>query len=178
MIQYDIDAIYNYSSVPKLSNDAYLIARIPDYLKYNLLNGTAYIFFKGIFQGESFIDLDISSDTLMLSVGRDRDIVVSREIQKDFISKSISGNTKKEQKAWSITLKNNKTTPINISVEDQYPISKTDDIKVDLVEDSGAIIDKSNGKLVWNIKMTPNEKKVINLRYSVKYPNGRPLIVE
>jgi hypothetical protein len=178
MVQYDIDALYNYSTVPKLSNDAFLIARIPDYLKYNLLNGKAYIFFKGIYQGESFIDLDTPSDTLTLSVGRDRDIVVSREIQKDYASKNTIGSTKKEQKAWSITLKNNKVTPINISIEDQFPISKTDDIKVDLIEESGAKIDKTTGKLLWDIKMAPNEKKTINLRYSVKYPNGRPLIIE
>jgi hypothetical protein len=178
MVQYDIDAIYNYSTVPKLSNDAFLIARIPDYVKYNLLNGTAYIFFKGIYQGESFIDLDTPGDTLTLSVGRDRDIVVSREIQKDFATKSITGNTKKEQKAWAITLKNNKITPINISIEDQFPVSKTDEIKVDLIEDSGAKIDKSTGKLLWDIKMGPNEKKIISLRYSVKYPNGKPVIIE
>jgi len=178
MVQYDINAIYNYSAVPKLTNDAFLIAKIPDYIKYNLLNGTAYIFFKGIYQGESFIDLDTPSDTLTLSVGRDRDIVISREIQKDFASKSITGNTKKEQKAWSITLKNNKITPINISIEDQFPVSKTDDIKVDLIEDSGAKIDKTTGKLRWDIEIAPNEKKIISLRYSVKYPNGKPLIIE
>ncbi len=178
MVQYDINAIYNYSAVPKLTNDAFLIAKIPDYIKYNLLNGTAYIFFKGIYQGESFIDLDTPSDTLTLSVGRDRDIVISREIQKDFASKSITGNTKKEQKAWSITLKNNKITPINILIEDQFPVSKTDDIKVDLIEESGAKIDKTTGKLLWDIKMAPNEKKIISLRYSVKYPNGRPIIIE
>ena len=51
MIQYDIDAQYDYSTVPKLSNDAFLIARIPDYYKYNLISGNAYIFLKGIYQG-------------------------------------------------------------------------------------------------------------------------------
>lgn len=178
MVEYEISAEYKYSAVPKLSNDAFLIARIPDYIKYNLLSGNAYIFFKGIYQGESFIDLDTSSDTLTLSVGRDKDIVISREIQKDFMSKSISGSTRKEQKAWTITIKNNKDVPINISIEDQYPISKIADIKVDLIENTGAIIDESTGKLLWDLKMTPKEKKEISLRYSVRYPNGRPIIIE
>jgi hypothetical protein len=178
MVEYEIGAEYKYSAVPKLSNDAFLIARIPDYIKYNLLSGNAYIFFKGIYQGESYIDLDTSSDTLTLSVGRDKDIVISREIQKDFISKSISGSTRKEQKAWTITIKNNKDIPINILIEDQYPISKIADIKVDLIENSGAIIDETTGKLLWDLKMTPKEKKEINLRYSVRYPNGRSIIIE
>jgi hypothetical protein len=178
MIQYDIDAEYDYSAVPKLSKDAYLIAKIPDYVKYSLMNGNANIFFKGIYQGESYIDLDTPGDTLTLSVGRDRDIVISRDIQKDYINKSISGNTRKEQKAWTITIKNNKNIPVNISVEDQFPVSKTDDIKVDLIENSGAKTDGTTGKLIWDLKMAPNEKKIINLRYSVKYPSGRALLVE
>jgi hypothetical protein len=178
MVQYDIDPEYKYSTVPKLSNDAFLIARIPDYIKYNLLSGNANIFFKGIYQGESYIDLDISSDTLTLSIGRDNDIIISRETQKDFTSKSVLGSTKKEQKAWNLTLKNNKDIPISISVEDQYPISKTDEIKVDLVENSEAIIDKHTGKLIWNLNMAPKEKKEILLRYSVRYPFGSALIVD
>ena len=178
MVQYEIDAEYKYSVVPKLSNDAYLIARIPNFIQYNLLNGNASIFFKDIYQGESFIDLETSSDTLILSVGRDKEIVVSREIQKDFVSKSISGTIKKEQKAWSITLKNNKTIPIDISLEDQYPISMNEDIKVDLLETTGAKINETTGKLIWDVKINPNEKKVFNLRYSVKYPSGKPILIE
>ena len=178
MVEYDIDAEYKYSVVPKLSNDAFLIAKIPDYIKYDLLSGSANIFFKGIYQGESFIDLDTSSDTLTLSVGRDKDIIVSREIQKDYTSKGIAGNAKKEQKAWIITIKNNKNIPINLSVEDQYPVSMTDEIKVDLIEYSGAEIDKATGKLTWDLNMAPAEKKAIDLRYSVKYPNGKPVLIE
>jgi hypothetical protein len=178
MVEYEINSQYSYYAVPKLSCNAFLIAKIPDWIKYNLLSGNAYIFFKGIYQGVSYMDLETSSDTLSISVGRDKDIVISRDIQKDYQNKNISGITKKEQKAWTISVKNNKYIPIDISVEDQYPISKTDDIKVDLIESSGAKIEKSTGKLIWDINLTPSEKKTINLIYSVKYPTSRSIIVE
>jgi hypothetical protein len=178
MIQYDIDAQYDYSAVPKLSSDAFLIAKIPDYFKYNLISGNASIFFKGIYQGESYINLDTPNDTLTLSVGRDKDLIISRDIKKDYVNKNISGNTKKEQKAWTITIKNNKDIAVNISIEDQYPISKTDEIKVDLIEYSEAKIDKTTGKLTWDLKLAPKEKKELSLIYSVKYPTGRPILIE
>jgi uncharacterized protein (TIGR02231 family) len=178
MIQYDIDAQYDYSAVPKLSSDAFLIAKIPDYFKYNLISGNASIFFKGIYQGESYIDLDTPNDTLTLSVGRDKDLIISRDIKKDYVNKNISGNTKKEQKAWTITIKNNKDIAVNISIEDQYPISKTDEIKVDLIEYSEAMIDKTTGKLIWDLKLAPKEKKELSLIYSVRYPTGKPIIIE
>ncbi len=178
LVEYEINANYEYYAVPKLSNNAFLIANIPDWINYNLLNGTSYIFFKGIYQGESYIDLDTSSDTLSVSVGRDNDLLITREIQKDFVSKSITGATKKEQKAWTISVKNNKTIPVKISIEDQYPVSKTDEIKVDLIEYSGANRDESTGKLIWEIPLKPAENKSIELRYSVRYPTNRSVIIE
>lgn len=178
MVQYEIDAAYEYYAVPKLSSNAFLIAKIPNWMNYNLLSGTTYIFFKGIYQGESYIDLDTSSDTLSISVGRDKDLVISRDIQKDFASKGIIGTSKKEQKAWTISIKNNKPIPVNISIEDQYPVSKVDDIKVDLIEYTGAKKDESTGKLTWNVVLNPAEKKTLALRYSVRYPTNRSVIVE
>lgn len=178
MVEYEINANYEYYAVPKLSNDAYLIAKIPDWINYNLLSGTTYIFFKGIYQGESYIDLDTSSDTLSVSVGRDKDLVITREIQKDFASKSITGSTKKEQKAWTISVKNNKPIPVTISIEDQYPVSKTDEIKVDLIEFSEATREESTGKLTWDIHLNPAEKKSVELRYSVRYPTNKSVIIE
>ncbi len=178
MVEYEIDAFYEYYAVPKLSNNAFLIAKVPNWINYNLLNGTTYIFFKGIYQGESYIDLDTASDTLSISVGRDKDLIISRDIQKDFVSKSISGASKKEQKAWTISIKNNKSIPVNISIEDQYPVSKVDDIKVDLIEYTGARREESTGKLTWDLSLKPAEKKSLDLRYSVRYPTSRSVIVE
>lgn len=178
MVEYEIDASYEYYAVPKLSNNAFLIAKIPNWINYNLLSGTTYIFFKGVYQGESYIDLDTSSDTLSISVGRDKDLVISRDIQKDFASKSFAGTSRKEQKAWTISIKNNKAIPVNISIEDQYPISKVDDIKVDLIEYSGAKKEESTGKLTWNLLVNPAEKKTLDLRYSVKYPTSRSVLIE
>jgi len=178
MVEYEIDAEYEYSAVPKVSHDAFLIANIPEYISYNLLGGDANIFFKGIYQGASFIDPQITGDTLTLSVGRDKDIIVEREIQKDFTSKGIAGTNRKEQKAFTITIKNNKSIPVDITIEDQYPISKVNEIKVDLIESSGARVDVNTGKLTWDLNLAPSEKKVINLRYSVRYPAGRDVIVD
>ena len=178
MVEYEINAKYEYYAVPKLSNNAFLIAKIPDWINYNLLSGTSYIFFKGIYQGESYIDLDTASDTLSVSVGRDKDLVINRDIQKDFASRSITGSTKKEEKAWTISVKNNKSIPVRISIEDQYPVSKTDEIKVDLIEFSGARHEESTGKLIWEIPLQPAEKKSVELRYSVRYPTNRSVIIE
>ena len=178
MVEYEVPAQYNFSAVPKLSTDAFLMARIPEWTKYNMLNGYANLFFKGIFQGETYLDLNSIEDTLQLSIGRDKDIVIQREIQKDFTSKSFISNYTKELKTWNITIKNNKDNPIAITIEDQFPISKNDEIKVEQLEQTGAKLDKDNGKLTWDLNLAAKEKKVLTIKYSVKYPKGSKIIVE
>lgn len=178
MVEYEVPAQYSYSAVPKLSTDAFLMAQVADWTKYNLLSGNANLFFKGVFQGETYLDLTSVEDTLSLSIGRDKDIVIMREIQNDFASKNFVGSSKKELKAWNITVKNNKETPVSICIEDQYPISKLDEIKVEVLEQSGAKADTDSGKLMWKLPLAPKEKKMLQLRYSVKYPQGKKVIVD
>jgi len=178
MIEYQVAASYQYSAVPKLSDDAYLIAKIPDWTKYEMISGVANLFLQGIYQGETYLDLKGFEDTLNISVGRDKDILISREIQKDYSTKSVIGSYKKELKSWEITIKNNKNTTIDLVLEDQFPISKVDDIKIEQIESSGAEINEDNGKLTWELKLEPKEKKVLILKYEVKYPKNRNLIVD
>lgn len=178
MIKYEIPAEYNYSAVPKLSDEAYLIAKITDWTEYHLLDGDVNIFFKDSFQGKTVLNLGSMEDTLTMSIGRDSDILISREIEKDFVEKSFMGSTKKEQRSWNITVKNNKKTAVNIIIEDQFPISKTDEIKVERIEQSGAKLDEDTGKLTWDLMLQPNEKKVLNVQYVVKYPKDESVLIE
>lgn len=178
MVEYQVPADYQYSAVPKLSEDAYLTAKIADWTSYEMISGKANLFLQGIYQGETYLDLKEFEDTLSVSVGRDKDILISREIQKDFSKKSVIGSNKKETKSWEITIKNNKNTSIDLLLEDQFPISKVDDIKIEQIESSGAELSEDDGKLTWKLKLKPKEKKVLIIKYEVKYPKNKNLIVD
>ncbi len=178
MLEYEIPATYEFSSVPKLSEETYLIANIPDWTDYKLLDGDVNLFFNGVYQGQTYLDLDTPDDTLSLSVGRDKEIMVKRELKKDFSSKQSIGSNKKEVKAWEITVKNNKKHAVTVLLEDQYPVSKEGEIKVDLLESSGAKIDEAEGKLRWKLELKAGETKKLLLKYEVKYPKDKKVIVD
>ena len=178
MLEYEIPATYEFSSVPKLSEETYLIANIPDWTDYKLLDGDVNLFFNGVYQGQTYLDLDTPDDTLSLSVGRDKEIMVKRELKKDFSSKQSIGSNKKEVKAWEITVKNNKKHAVTVLLEDQYPVSKEGEIKVDLLESSGAKIDEAEGKLNWKLELKPGETKKLLLKYEVKYPKDKKVIID
>lgn len=175
---YDLPAFYQYYCVPKIDKDAFLIANIVDWEKYNLLEGEANVFFEDTYVGKTLMDVRYASDTLEISLGRDKKVSVNREKIKDFTNKQFIGNKKEETRAWKTTVKNNKIQSINMIILDQVPVSTIEEIEVSVQNDSGAKQDSETGEIKWEFELKPNDKKDFELKYSVKYPKYRNLIVE
>jgi uncharacterized protein (TIGR02231 family) len=170
---YELKATYNYSTAPKLDRDAFLLAKATGWEELSLLPGEANIFFEGTFTGKSFIDPNNIKDTLSLSLGRDKRIVVKREKLKELTSRKMIGTNQKESYAWEISVRNTKTEAIRISIEDQIPVSQNSQIEVTAVDIAGATYNKDTGKLSWDVKLQPNETKKIIFKYEVKYPKDK-----
>jgi hypothetical protein len=178
MADYALPAHYQYYSIPKIEKEAFLISSIADWEKYNLLEGEANIFFENTFVGKTVLDVRYASDTLDISLGRDKAVSVNREKITDFTSKKFVGTRKEESRAWKLTVKNNKSKPVNILLLDQVPVSQRDEIRVEAEELSGGKLDSTTGEVKWELRLNPNEEKVLTLRYVVKYPRNRNLVIE
>lgn len=178
MTNYSLAASYQYYCVPKINKDAFLIASISDWEKYNLLEGEANIFFEDTYVGKSLLDIRHAKDSLQISLGSDKNIVVKREKLKDFTSKKFIGSKTEELRSWEIVVKNNKNQRVNMSVFDQVPVSTLDEIKVELIELSKAKHHSATGEIKWDFVIEPRENKRFDLKYSVKYPKHKTLIIE
>lgn len=175
---YDLPAFYKYYCVPKIDKDAFLIAHITNWEKYNLLEGEANVFFEDTYVGKTLMDVRNASDTLEISLGRDKKVSVNREKVKDFITKQFIGSKKEETRSWKTTVKNNKDQAINLIILDQIPVSTNADIEVTAQNISGAKQNIETGEVKWEFELKPTEKKEFELRYSVKYPKNRSLIID
>ncbi|WP_443945886.1 DUF4139 domain-containing protein [Pedobacter sp. AW1-32] len=173
--EYSVPAKYKYYIAPKLSSDAYLLADVTDWEKLNLQAGNANIIFEGTYTGKSYINPTNTSDTLSLSLGKDRKIIVTKEKQEDFSSTKFIGTNKKQIFTYLIKIRNTKKEAIEVTLKDQYPLSTASDIEIELLDHSGAEINKELAMLIWQIKLAPNETKTIKLSYSVKSPKNKPL---
>ncbi|MBO9702267.1 MAG: DUF4139 domain-containing protein [Sporocytophaga sp.] len=170
---HEVKASYQYTAVPKIDQDAFLVGHITDWDELNLLSGNANIFFEGTFVGESFIDVNNTNDTLALSLGRDKKVVVKRNKIKDFTKKNFIGANKKEEYAFEIEVRNTKKESIDILVEDQIPVSQNSQIEVEAIDTGGAAYNKDNGKLQWKLSLGAGETKKVLFKYSVKYPKNK-----
>lgn len=176
--KHQLTAEYEYYSVPKINKNAFLIANISDWEKYNLLEGEANIFFEETFVGKSLLDVRQAKDTLQISLGIDKNIQIQRKKVSNFSSKKFFGSRKEETRNWKIHIKNNKSQTIHMLVFDQVPISTNDEIKVELLNISNAIQNFETGELKWIFKIKPKESKTFDLKYAVKYPKNKVLFVE
>ena len=175
---YDLDATYQYYTAPKLNTDVFLTAQVLDWNKYNFISGEANLFFEGTYIGKSLLDTHTSADTLNLSLGTDKNIIVTRTAQKILTERRVIGSNTRETKDWLIEIKNRKNQPINLLVEDQVPVAQNTAIEVEQQELSGAKVNPNDGKVSWNLKLDVNADKKLELRYQVKYPKNQAVIVQ
>lgn len=175
---FDLKAIYQYAVVPKVSTDVFLTAKLTDWNKYNFLSGEANLFFEGTFIGKSVIDANATADTLSLSLGADKNIVVTRTSIKNLAEKQGLGSNRKETRDWQIEAKNRKSQIVNLLVEDQVPVSQNSAIDVEKEELSGGKFDEKTGKVSWDFQLSPQDDKKVELKYMVKYPKNQSVIVQ
>jgi hypothetical protein len=175
---YSIPSIYKYFCTPKIEKSAYLLASIVDWEKYNLIEGEANVYFEDTYTGKSLLDVRYMTDTLTISLGIDKGISISRESQKQFTTRQFIGSKKEETRSWLITVKNNKQQEINLTIYDQIPVSTLEEIEVTPLNLSDGKLNAETGRVKWEFLVNPAEKKEMNLKYSVKYPKFRKLVIE
>jgi uncharacterized protein (TIGR02231 family) len=171
-------ADYKYVTIPKLSPLAYLTGNITDWAEQNLIGGEATLYFENTFVGKSYLNVNQLKDTLTVSLGTDNSILVKREKRQDFTSRKVLGSNKTETYSFLITVRNNKTNPVRITVNDQIPISSNSGIEVDAVELTGGKHNSQTGEIKWDLDIKPQETRQLILTYSVKYPKDKTIILE
>lgn len=170
---YTLNATFQHYSVPKIEKDAFMLAKITGWEDLDLVEGPANVYFGGTYVGQSYINTRSVDDTLSLSFGRDKKIVVTRTKLKDFNRDRSIGNSRKVTYSYEMVIKNNRKTPIQIDLEDQLPVSQNSEITVETIEISKAEQNILTGQLKWKLSLAPDESKKIVLTYSVKYPKNK-----
>lgn len=166
-------AEFEYAAVPRARESAYLKARVINTTEYPFISGDMNIFFGNNFVGTSAINTVVPSEKFNVSLGVDQGIKVTRQKVKD-----LSEGTKKVKRtfAYKVRIKNLKQDAAVITVTEQFPVSKSDKVKVKLVApefgDEAAeygIKQKANGVIEWKLRLAPQGEAEMMLEYQVEY---------
>lgn len=172
---YELLATYRYYTVPKMDKDVFLQAQVTNWEDMNLLPAATNIFYEGSYVGQGYIDMRNVKDTMNISLGRDKKIIVRRE--RDMKQRSVKtiGSNVKETFAYTISIRNTRKEPINILVMDQLPVSNDKDIVVEDIEIDKGEAEETTGTVKWLLTINPNEVMKKKIGFTVKYPKGQSI---
>jgi hypothetical protein len=176
--RFEMPALYEYYTAPKLDPSAFLTARVINWQDYDLQSGETNLYFEGTFLGKTYLDLSTVADTLSLSLGKDNGIRVARKLLKEFSAKKFLGSNKTESRDYEVTVMNTKKFPVNVMVRDQFPVSVNKEINIDDVSAPEAKIEKETGLVSWTFALQPGQERKLKLGYAVKYPKDRVVVLE
>ncbi|WP_319523285.1 mucoidy inhibitor MuiA family protein [uncultured Desulfosarcina sp.] len=181
ILRREFPASSHYATVPKLSEFAYLTAKIENDSDFPLLPGKANIFFDDAFVSVSALSLVMPGQEMEVSLGVDEGVAIEHRFLKRFkknqglVSKRIS-----EQFDYQIRITNNRKKNIEIDVFDQLPIAQDKEISVKTItpsfkdEKTGATLDDES-KIKWQIALSAGEKRELPFSFVVEYPAGQLL---
>lgn len=173
---HELPASYRYYAAPRLDRDAFLQARVTDWSDLNLMSAPTNVFYEGNFVGNGFLDVNSNTDTLDFSLGRDKKILIRRELNQKMRSVRTIGSNVREARQYQITVRNTRREPINLTLVDQFPLSNDKDIVIEDKEASDAVEDKERGFVTWNLRVEPAATREVKIGYTVKYPKGKTIV--
>ncbi len=176
--QLKIEASFQYFAVPKVDKDAFLMASIVNWDQYNLLEGEANLYFEDAYVGRTVLEANSLVDTLNVSLGRDRGLVVGRKKEEEYMKRKTIGSNIIETKAFRIIARNKKSQAVKLTIFDQLPVAAINSISINPIELSKANHDEKSGKLSWSIELPANDQRELELSYQVKYPKYEQVYLE
>jgi uncharacterized protein (TIGR02231 family) len=171
----EVSSVYEFTAIPKLDRNAFLMAKIFNWEDLNLMQAQANIFFDGTYLGKTFINPTETNDTIQLNVGRDNGIVMERKLLKEKSKEKTLQGEKISTKTYQIIIRNTKNTNVVLNLLDQIPISNDITIKVQLMDAGNGNLDETTGQISWKLNLKSKEMKKIIFTYEVKSTAGKSL---
>lgn len=172
----ELSAALSARVVPKRDARAYLHAEIKVEGEAPTLSGPISLYRDGTYIGGARLASFKPGDTAELSFGVDEKVTVEflpqrgQSGEQGFISKE-----KRIERRFKTNLANLHGRPLKIMVYDQLPVSRTEEIKVTLLDKDttpgyAKDVQDRPGILAWTWDAKPGEKKSIDFGYVVTYP--------
>jgi uncharacterized protein (TIGR02231 family) len=173
----DLGARLDYITAPKIAAEAYLRAKITNTSAFVLLPGWANIFHDADFVGRTHLETIAPNEEFEAQLGIDDRIKVERELSGRTVDKTLIGNTRRTQFAYTITLTNLLPVIARVAVLDQLPVSRHESIKVKLLDTTPRPTEQSDLNILrWELDLRPQEKRVLSFNFSVEHPRDMQVV--
>lgn len=162
-------------ATPALDETAFIEASFKQEDEAPLLPGRVSIYRDGIYVGRGQMALTPKDEIVRLGFGADDKVKVSRATLKQMEgSAGFVSSAKTDRREYKTTVRNHHEWPVKVVIEDQIPVSETEDIKVEMLPMTPAPSEKDarerRGVMAWNFDLAPGEAKEIKFGWRMRWP--------
>lgn len=167
---------FDYFAIPRRVELAYLRAVATNNSPLSLLAGQVSVFRDGVFLGKASLKNTAPNGDFTLFLGPDEQVRAKREMTLREADKNFLGSQKRVHFAYSIEVQNLKPRAVKVSLQDQIPVSRSENIKVKLRSAAPEAQPGELGLLNWELVLQPNEKRTVRFDYGVEAPRETTIV--
>lgn len=171
-----LPARLDFLTAPRRTSYAYRRATIANQSEYILLPGQLNIFWGAEYIGTSQLKNVAPGQEFEAFLGIDERVRVERKLITHEIDKRLLGNRRRMEFGYRITLENLLPQAIRITTRDQIPVSRHEDVKVQLTRANPPPAEEELGILKWELSLPPREKRDIEFEFMVESPKEMTLV--
>ncbi|MBR0875541.1 mucoidy inhibitor MuiA family protein [Bradyrhizobium tropiciagri] len=170
-------------AVPVIDPTAFLEASFVQTDDAPLLPGLVAIYRDGIFVGRSRMASAAKDETVRLGFGADDKVKIERTVVKrnEGSAGLIVTTSKTDERAFKTTVRNGHDFPIKVAIQDQLPVSESEEIVVEMLPSSTQptttnFRDK-RGVLEWAFEAKPGDVRDINFAWRMRWPKDKGVVM-
>ena len=165
-------------AVPALAETAFLQATFKHAEDAPLLPGRVSIYRDGVFVGRSPMALAAKDEAVRLGFGADEKVKVARTVVRRLEGTAgIIGSSKTDEREFKTTIRNAHEFPIRVAIEDQMPVSETEDIQVEILpvstQPTARDLRDRRGVMEWAFEAKAGETREIKFGWRVRWPKDK-----
>jgi uncharacterized protein (TIGR02231 family) len=168
---HDLPAKLDWITAPKLEAHAYRRARVENSTPTVLLAGRGSLFHGDTFVGTTAMPETGPGDEFEVYLGVDDQIRVERELVEREVDKGgVIEKVRRFHFAYRIGLRNLRSERTPLTVLDQLPVSRHEDLKVKLLQCEPKVDPGDLGELRWELNLAGGEQSEITFAFQVEMP--------
>lgn len=177
MARFSLPPVLDYVSAPSLSPAVYRRARVVNDSPYLLLAGKANLFAGAEFIGATLMELVAPQGEFEIFLGADDRVKVERELARREVDKTLLGGRRRLHYGYEMRLESALPTAATVTLRDQIPVSRHEEIKVRLETAEPRPTKHSELNLLeWELTLLPRQKLAVRFDFSVEFPQTMEVI--
>ncbi|MFW6369340.1 MAG: mucoidy inhibitor MuiA family protein [Myxococcota bacterium] len=162
-------------AIPKLAPYVYRVVQLDNPASFPLLEGPMHVYRDGSYAGGTTLEYTAPGAPLEISLGADETVRVSRhDLNETDRSPGFLRSTRTMERAYRMELQNGNSEPVTVTLRENIPVSKVDDVRVTLEEEEtseGYDLDEERGILAWDVELPPDGEAEVDLAFTVRLPD-------